>query len=70
MLIRPAHSFILSYFVDLVSLIFVLYFAGPQSISYRSRQNEAPLEAGMMVTDGKSKTMKLALLLAASQLKL
>ncbi|XP_068708734.1 xaa-Pro aminopeptidase 1-like [Montipora foliosa] len=24
---------------------------GPQSISYRSRQNEAPLEAGMMVTD-------------------
>ena len=56
--------------MDLVSLIFVLYFPGPQSISYRSRQNEAPLEAGMMVTDGKSKTMKLALLLAASQLKL
>jgi len=25
---------------------------GPQSISYRSRENEASLEAGMMVTDG------------------
>ena len=28
---------------------------GPQGISSRSRENEAPLEAGMMVTDGKSK---------------
>lgn len=26
---------------------------GPQGIGFRSRENEAPLEAGMMVTDGR-----------------